>query len=110
MASADNRHSVAVEMRPRASAASPLLARDPTRVAHVGKTRRVLGGSEKQFLLCAEFPGLVVCHKGVGDAAKGSLDTLSKHLERAGWRITKDGLIPILVWGPKNSVLLHPGD
>jgi hypothetical protein len=36
------------------------IARDATRVAHVGKTRRVLGGSEKQFLLCAEFSGLFV--------------------------------------------------
>ncbi len=37
-------------------------------------------------------------------------NTLSKHLEGVGWRIIKDGLIPILVRGPKNSVLLHPGD
>ena len=37
-------------------------------------------------------------------------NTLSKHLEGAGWRIIKDGLIPIFVQGPKNSVLLHPGD
>jgi hypothetical protein len=36
-------------------------------------------------------------------------NTVSKHLEGAGWRI-KDGLIPILVRGPKNPVLLHPGD
>ncbi len=39
-----------------------------------------------------------------------SSNTLSKHLQGAGWRIIKDGLIPILVRGPKNSVLLHPGD
>ena len=33
-----------------------------------------------------------------------------QHLEGAGWRIIKDGLILILVRGPKNSVLLHSGD
>ena len=37
-------------------------------------------------------------------------NTFSKHLKGAGWRIIKDALIPILVQGPKNSVLLHPGD
>jgi hypothetical protein len=37
-------------------------------------------------------------------------NTLSKHLKGAEWRVIKDGLIPILVRGPKNSVLLHPGD
>jgi hypothetical protein len=37
-------------------------------------------------------------------------NTPSKRLERAGWRIIKHGLIPILVRGPKNSVLLHPSD
>jgi hypothetical protein len=36
--------------------------------------------------------------------------TFSKHLKGAGWRIINDALIPILVRGPKNSVLLHPGD
>jgi hypothetical protein len=37
-------------------------------------------------------------------------NTRSKHLEGAGWRMIKEDLITILVWGPKNSVLLHPGD
>jgi hypothetical protein len=32
------------------------IARDTTVVAHVGNTRRILGGSEKQFLLSAKFP------------------------------------------------------
>jgi len=37
-------------------------------------------------------------------------NTVSKHLEGTGWRIIRDDFIPILVRGPKNSVLLHPGD
>jgi hypothetical protein len=37
-------------------------------------------------------------------------NTVNKYLQGAGWKVLKGGLIPILVRGPKNSVLLHPGD
>jgi hypothetical protein len=50
------------------------IAGDSTVVAHVGTTRRVLDGSEAQFLLCAEFAGLAVSHQGIRDVSKSSLN------------------------------------
>src|SRR5580658_1133730 len=52
------------------------IPRDATVVPQVGKTRGVPGGSEKQFLLSAEFSRLAVSHQAVGNAAEGSLNRL----------------------------------
>ncbi len=58
-----------------------------------------------------------ICRSGIASSALYQTrsvyrcsNTLSKHLKGAGWKVIKDGLIPILVRLPKNSVLLHSGD